>query len=235
MTSLKDYLPADLQPVTVTESMEGVIGMTALNPINRMLQLAGVAPLEETHPAAQQAAIAIAKKQEHDDMEEGSQSYASAAKKLHAKDQAALKKAAKWMKRHNKTAEQAGQEFGLLASHVNQLKNLSAQDQEDYLTEADAAGTIDQLVKVATNLPQYKGNAEAARLYTVGTLLTAVFQNIKQNPPQTTVAQGKVQELSILGAMGADLIKTSQTMMKPQTATPAPGKTMPLSQTPGLT
>ena len=176
MTSLKDYLPADLQPVTVTESMEGVIGMTALNPINRMLQLAGVAPLEETHPAAQQAAIAIAKKQEHDDMEE-------------------------------------------------------TQD----LEEADAAGTSDQLVKVATNLPQYKGNAEAARLYTVGTLLTAVFQNIKQNPPQTTVAQGKVQELSILGAMGADLIKTSQTMMKPQTATPAPGKTMPSSQTPGLT
>jgi hypothetical protein len=232
MTSLKDYLPADLQPVvTVTESVEGVIGMTALNPINRLLQLAGVAPLEETHPAAQQAAIAIAKKQANGDMEEGSQSYASAIKKLHIKDQAALKKATKWMKQHNKTAEQAGQEFGLLASHVKTLKNISQLDEEDYLAEADAAGTIDQLVQVATNLPQYKGNAEAARLYTMGTLLAAIYQNIKQNPPQTTVAQGKVQELSILGAMSADLIKTSQTMMRPQTATPAQGQ--PSAQAPG--
>lgn len=176
MTSLKDYLPDDLQPTVVTESVEGVIGMTALSPINRMLQLAGVAPIEENHPPAQQAAIAIAKKKERGEMAES-----------------------------------------------------------EVLDEADAAGTIDQLVKTASNLPQYKGNAEAARLYTVGSLLSAIFQNMQRNPPQTVQGQTKIQELSILGAMGADLIKTSQIMMKPQTATPAPGKTPVSPQTPGLT
>lgn len=160
MTSLKDYLPADLQPVTVTESVEGVIGMTALNPINRMLQLAGVAPLEETHPPAQQAAIAIAKKREHGGMEE--------------------------------TVD---------------------------LDEADAQATINQLVTVASNLPQYKGNAEAARFYTLGGLLSAIAQNIQNNPPQTTAGQSKSQELSVLAAMGADLIKTSQMMVQPKATT----------------
>ena len=172
MTSLKDYLPADLQ--TVTESVQGAIGMTALNPINRMLQLAGVAPIEETHPPAQQAAIAIAKKKERGEMEET----------------------------------------------------------ED-LHEADAAGTINQLVTAASNLPQYKGNAEAARLYTMGSLLSAIFQNLKENPMQTMQGQGKAQELSVLGAMGADLIKTSQMMMHPQTATPAQGQTPQYTQAPG--
>jgi len=149
MTSLKDYLPADLQPVvTVTESVEGVIGMTALNPINRMLQLAGVLPIEESQE----------------------------------------------------------------------------------LAEADAAGTINQLVTVATNLPQYKGNAEAARFYTIGSLLSAISQNIQANPPQTTTGQSKSQELSVLAAMGADLIKTSQTMMKPQTASPAQASAQPATQ-----
>ena len=39
------------------------------------------------------------------------------------------------------------------------------------LQEDAASNTIDQLVKSAVNLPQYKGNTEAARLYVIGTLL----------------------------------------------------------------
>ena len=99
------------------------------------------------------------------------------------------------------------------------------------IAEADAAGTINQLVTAATNLPQYKGNAEAARFYTIGSLMSAISQNIQANPPQTTTGKSKSQELSVLAAMGADLIKTSRTMMQPQKTATTQAPSQPNTQT----
>ena len=90
------------------------------------------------------------------------------------------------------------------------------------LQEDAASNTIDQLVKSAINLPQYKGNAEAARLYVIGTLLSAIYQNAQAQPFQTVQAQAKTKALTALGAIGADFIKSSQTAVKPTAAQPAP-------------
>lgn len=90
------------------------------------------------------------------------------------------------------------------------------------LQEDAASNTIAQLVKSAINLPQYKGNAEAARLYVIGTLLSAIYQNVQAQPFQTVQAQAKSKALTALGAMGADFIKSSQTAVKPTAAQPAP-------------
>lgn len=90
------------------------------------------------------------------------------------------------------------------------------------LQEDAASNTIAQLVKSAVNLPQYKGNAEAARLYVIGTLLSAIYQNVQAQPFQTVQAQAKTKALTALGAMGADFIKSSQTAVKPTAAQPAP-------------
>lgn len=90
------------------------------------------------------------------------------------------------------------------------------------LQEDAASNTIDQLVKSAINLPQYKGNAEAARLYVIGTLLSAIYQNAQAQPFQTVQAQAKTKALTALGAIGADFIKSSQTAVNPTAAQPAP-------------
>ena len=90
------------------------------------------------------------------------------------------------------------------------------------LQEDAASNTIAQLVKSAVNLPQYKGNAEAARLYVIGTLLSAIYQNVQAQPFQTVQAQAKTKALTALGAIGADFIKSSQTAVKPTAAQPAP-------------
>lgn len=90
------------------------------------------------------------------------------------------------------------------------------------LQEDAASNTIAQLVKSAVNLPQYKGNAEAARLYVIGTLLSAIYQNVQAQPFQTVQAQAKTKALTVLGAIGADFIKSSQTAVKPTAAQPAP-------------
>jgi len=87
---------------------------------------------------------------------------------------------------------------------------------EEVLNEADASDMMTQLVTAAMNLPQYKGNAEAARLYVIGSILSAIYQDITTNKFQTVAAQGKMQELNAIGPMGADLIKTSQTMTQGQ-------------------
>ena len=141
MPSFQDYLPAHLKTSSISEGVMGA--MTSVNPLGRILQLAGVTEISEVDDSTSQV-----------------------------------------------------------------------------IQEADASGAIDQLVASASNLPQYKGNAEAARLYTIGSVLSALFQNIQKTPPQTTAGQAKMQELTVLGAMGADLIKTSQDMVKPATTQP---------------
>lgn len=101
-----------------------------------------------------------------------------------------------------------------------QLAGVSAPVEQ--LEEDAASNTIAQLIKSAVNLPQYKGNAEAARLYVIGTLLSAIYQNVQAQPFQTMQAQAKTKALTTLGAMGADFIKSSQQAVKPTPAQPTP-------------
>ena len=94
---------------------------------------------------------------------------------------------------------------------------------EEIISEADAAGLMAQLVTAAMNQPQYKNNEEAARLFVIGSILSEIYKDVTTNKLQTVVGQGKMTELNPLGAMGADLIKSAQTLSQGATsaATPA--------------
>ena len=76
-----------------------------------------------------------------------------------------------------------------------------------------------------------KGNEEAARMYTIGAILSTVGKSISDNPPQTVAGRQKVQALNTIAVMGADLIKTAQDMTNPNIqknvsgATAIPGAT----------
>ena len=118
----------------------------------------------------------------------------------------------------NRIMQLAGLEHtGTIASDI------AEQIDEEMVTEADAAGMLTQLVQAAQNMPQYKNNAEAARLYVIGSILSEIFQDVNTNKLQTVVGQSKMQELTPLGAMGADLIKSAQSLGQGQSsaATPA--------------
>ena len=82
---------------------------------------------------------------------------------------------------------------------------------------------LGKLVTQAENMPQYKGNAEAARFYVIGSLLSAISGSVKANPPQTTAGQKKQQELNALAVMGADLIKSALDMTKAKSTPAAAG------------
>lgn len=92
----------------------------------------------------------------------------------------------------------------------------------EVLEEDAASNSIRQLVKSAENMPEFKGNKEAARLYVMGTMLAAIYQNSQSQPFQTVQAQAKTKALTTLGAMGADFIKTARQAASPTAAQPAP-------------
>jgi len=98
-------------------------------------------------------------------------------------------------------------------------------EEAEVVTEADAAGMLSQLVASAQNMPQYKNNEEAARLYVIGSILSEIYQDVTTNKLQTVVGQGKMTELTPLGAMGADLIKTAQSLSQGSTASSTPAQT----------
>ena len=98
------------------------------------------------------------------------------------------------------------------------------------LSEDDAGGMLDRLVDQAQNMPQYKGNQEAARFYVIGSILSVIAQDLAARPPQTSVGQQKMQSFSLLGPLGADLMKTADDLSKAQTTTAAPAPaTAPVS------
>jgi len=103
------------------------------------------------------------------------------------------------------------------------LENSGAVIAEETLVEDMGMDMLGKLVTQAENMPQYKGNAEAARFYVIGSLLSAISSSVKANPPQTTAGQQKQQELNALAVMGADLIKSAQDMTKPKAAPAAAG------------
>jgi len=102
---------------------------------------------------------------------------------------------------------------------INRMMQLAGLEQtgstiveQSAVTEAASDDMLDRMVQQAVNLPQYKGNEEAARLYTIGALLATIGKTVSANPPQTVVGRQKLQTLNTLAVMGADLIKTAQTM-----------------------
>jgi hypothetical protein len=73
---------------------------------------------------------------------------------------------------------------------------------------------LDKLQQSAEAMPQYKGNAEAARFYAAGSILAMLGKSFADSPPQTVVGQQKLQALNTLTAMGADFIKSADSMAK---------------------
>jgi hypothetical protein len=95
--------------------------------------------------------------------------------------------------------------------------------EDEVLTETDAEGMLKQLVVAAQNMPQYKNNTDAAKLYVIGSVLSQIATDLNNTKFQTAGAQAKITELQPLGALGADLIKTAQTLTQVHTqAPPAP-------------
>jgi hypothetical protein len=145
----------------LTKIKEGVMGgMQPLNPINRMMQLAGI-----SSPTIMEPTVA----------EEAADDHVSKAQK-------------------------------------------SPQDPDEFseiVAEADASqSSIQKLIDSAEKLPQFSGNREAARLYAIGGILSAMSNEIKANPPQTVIGQQHAKELSTIALMGVDLIKAAQDMAK---------------------
>ena len=103
----------------------------------------------------------------------------------------------------NRMMQLAGLESGPVVVEENQT-----------IMEDMGTDMLGKMIAQAEQLPAYKGNAEAARFYVIGALLSAIGSNVNANPPQTVVGQAKKQELTPLATIGADLIKSSQDMTK---------------------
>jgi hypothetical protein len=99
--------------------------------------------------------------------------------------------------------------------HTGYVKNL---EEESIINEADAAGMLQQLVTSAQSMPQYKNNYDAVRLYVIGSILSEIQKDLNTNKLQTAGAQAKLTELNTLGTIGADLIKTAQSLTQAQPA-----------------
>jgi hypothetical protein len=140
---------------------EGVMGgMQPLNPINRMMQLAGISSPTIMEPTITE--------------EEVEDSATPSQKKIFDPD-----------------------EFS------------------EIVAEADASqSSIATLIDSAEKLPQFSGNREAARLYAIGGLLSAMSKEITANPPQTVIGQQHAKELSTIALMGVDLVKAAQDIVK---------------------
>lgn len=116
---------------------------------------------------------------------------------------------------------------------INRMMQLAGLDhtgstivEQSVVSEAASDDMLDKMVQQAANMPQYKGNEEAARLYTIGALLASIGKTISANPPQTVVGRQKLQALNTLAVMGADFIKSAQTMTSanPAAIPATPGK-----------
>lgn len=75
-----------------------------------------------------------------------------------------------------------------------------------------AVGMIGNLAKQAENMGQFKDRPEAAKLYAIGSVLSALYKSANETTFNSTEALAKKKELDALGAFGADLIKTAQNL-----------------------
>ncbi len=97
--------------------------------------------------------------------------------------------------------------------------------EDEMLEETDATGVINQLLIATQNMPEYKGNEEAARLYAYGSILSEIFNQLNANKLQTVQGQNAMTDLTRLGGIGAELIKTAQSLSQGQKPGAAPAAT----------
>jgi len=83
---------------------------------------------------------------------------------------------------------------------------------EEIITETDAAGMITQLITAAQGMAEYKENTEAARMFVYGNILSEIYKELQSDKFQTVQGQNAMPQLSKLGIIGAQLIKTAQTV-----------------------
>lgn len=89
----------------------------------------------------------------------------------------------------------------------------------------DAADTmIDNLARQAGNMAQFRDKPEAAKLYAIGSILSALHKSASGAPFNSTEALAKKKELDALGVFGADLIKTAQDMSAKMASAQAAGR-----------
>lgn len=106
---------------------------------------------------------------------------------------------------------------------INRIMQLAGLDHsgavvaEEVLNESDAENMLSQMITSAQNLPQYKNNPDAVRMFVYGSVLSQIATDLNTNKFQNATAQSKMQELSNLGALGADLLKTAQTITQQAT------------------
>lgn len=84
---------------------------------------------------------------------------------------------------------------------------------EEVITEADPTGVFKQLIDSVPQ--QFRDNKEAARLYVIGSLMSVIAKDLQTTPLQTKAGIDKMKSLKLVGPIGADLIKTSETLVKP--------------------
>lgn len=84
--------------------------------------------------------------------------------------------------------------------------------ESETLCEDAASMMIDNLAKQAENMGQFRDKPEAAKLYAIGSILSALYKSAGDENFQSTEALAKKKELDALGAFGADLIKTAQSL-----------------------
>lgn len=116
----------------------------------------------------------------------------------------------------NRMMQLAGLEHtGVVSTEVSETVDL----------DEDATGMmIDNLAKQASNMGQFKDRPEAAKLYAIGSVLSALYKSASGTTFNSTEALAKKKELDALGVFGADLIKTAQDMAaKAASVRSAPG------------
>jgi hypothetical protein len=103
---------------------------------------------------------------------------------------------------------------------------VSTETSDTVALEEDAASMmIDNLAKQASNMGQFKDRPEAAKLYALGSVLSALHKSASGTTFNSTEALAKKNELDALGVFGADLIKTAQDMAAKAASTQAASRT----------
>jgi hypothetical protein len=93
--------------------------------------------------------------------------------------------------------------------HSGSLLRSETQLAEAALFEEEAGDMLDKLAASAADMPEYKDNPEAARIYAAGALLSSIAKSMTDAPPQTVAGQALAKTIQALGPMGANAIKVA--------------------------
>lgn len=107
--------------------------------------------------------------------------------------------------------------YGRKRAH-NDFEDVSLDETEQLLDEADGAGTMfNQLYAANLNSPNYKNNPAAARVATIGQVLAGLQSMVAELPADLP---GDIdRQIKMVPGIGANLIKTATAMTKPAPVT----------------